>query len=219
MLKVRSLPSDVLKTAAFPSSAVSLTAHSQQKGQNIHSAIMPKWEARLLLGPKFNPADAELVSNFLRLKSFETTTKKRVLNFISPQESERLEKAQAYSEIFLILVIVNTFKQEIHVGREKKRRKIIIDARLTVGHNWWNCWRILSLCKDPVKLPRSAGAWVICCPRLLYLVFHSGIIVLRLFTCILFHPFLHTVFPFQFAVPAAHTRSPSWLCTKKSRLL
>lgn len=193
-----------------------LTPHSQQKGQKIPSTTMPKWEARLLLGPKFNPAGEELVSDFFWLKRFEK--KKRVLNFISPQESERLEKAQAYLGIFLLLVIANIFKQKYMWAEKKKKRcKIIIDARLTVGQNWWNCWRILSLCRDPVMLPRSAGARVICCLRPFYLVFHSGIIVLHLFTWILFHPFLHTVFPFQLAVPEGHTRTPSWLCTKKYR--
>lgn len=77
MLKVLLLPTDVLEAAAFPSSAVSLTARSQQKGRKIYSTSMPKQKARLLLCPKSNPAGAELLSNFPWLESFETATKKQ----------------------------------------------------------------------------------------------------------------------------------------------
>lgn len=74
MLKASLLPTDVLETAAFPPSAVSFTALSQQKGRKIYSVPMPKWKARPLPCPKFNPAGAELVANFPWLRSFETTT-------------------------------------------------------------------------------------------------------------------------------------------------
>lgn len=177
---------------------------------------MPKWEARVLLGPKFDPAGAELVSNFFWLKRFET--RKKTPEF--RQSSGAWENWESSSLIRdLPSISCSKHIQAINTCEQRKKKDIIIHARLTVGQNWWNCWSFLSLYKDPVMLPRSAGAWVICRLRLLCLVFHSGIIVLPLFTWILFHPFLHTVFPFQLAVPAAHTRSPSWLCTKKSRLL
>lgn len=230
MLKVLSLPTDVLETAAFPSSAVSLTAHSQQKGWKIYSTTMPKWKERLLLCPKFNPAGAELVSDFPWLKGSETK-KTQVLNFISSLE---LESKNALREFLSIshnkyIWAINIFEQregkEKGKKRKKRRCKITIDARLTLGQNWWNCWRILSLYKDPVLLPRSAGAWVICCLRLFYLVFHSGIIVLWLFMWILFHFFLHALLLFQLTalqhIPEAHPgcalRNPDY-CNGKEQL-